>query len=220
MVVIAEGDEYWQVIMNALKTNQISKNSKLNLEKEVRFCIGGQTRMDSVLAGLSALSNESLTRQWVLVHDAARPGVNQETLNNYFSKLNSDSVIDGYVLGQNAVDTIKISSAEGVIKSTLNRSKIWAAQTPQAFHYQPLIECLQAINNNTDEAIQFTDESSAMEQSGARVQLINGNRGNFKITTTDDIDRMECELKHQFSASDRIHPKQFFNPITELAETI
>ena len=217
MVAIAEGDSNWKAISNAYKNN----NKLANSENMLRSCVGGKTRMDSVLAGLNALEKQLqpqlLQQEWVLVHDAARPGINLSTLDDFLDKLKPAQTNTGYILGQPVSDTLKLCNVEGEIESTLERSKIWAAQTPQAFQFQALQKCLQKIQLEND-SIVFTDESSAMEQTGSKIKLVVGNNGNFKITTAEDITRMEFEIMQQLENAERVHPDRFFKPMAKLEE--
>jgi len=213
MVAIAAEDSNWKALRDTYK----GINTEDNTANSLRFCRGGKTRMDSVLAALNALSEDIEPEQMVLVHDAARPGITQQVLNNFITEISSDSEANGYVLGQPATDTLKVTHSDNEIVSTLDRNKIWAAQTPQAFKYYPLRHCLETIQQQHDSSI-FTDESSAMETSAIRIKMIAGNSGNFKITTADDISRMAFEIKYQLKNSQRVHPQQFFRATTELTE--
>ncbi len=146
----------------------------------VQRVTGGAQRADSVLAALRAVPGEAT--DWVLVHDAARPGLPEKDL-----KLLLDSVLEtgvGGLLAEPIVDTVKQADAQGRVAATLDRSLLWRAQTPQMFRLGQLIEALQEALHK---GLPVTDEASAMEFAGHPVQLLPGSPANFKVTAPDDL---------------------------------
>jgi 2-C-methyl-D-erythritol 4-phosphate cytidylyltransferase / 2-C-methyl-D-erythritol 2,4-cyclodiphosphate synthase len=147
--------------------------------------IGGANRRDSVLAGCElvkqALANKNV---WVMVHDAARPGVDQESLTRLWAAASNDAQLRGAILALPLADTIK-RAHEGICAETLNRNALWAAQTPQLFSLAQLIKAYEQTPGATDEA-------SAIEAAGGTVQLVLGSRRNFKLTEPDDFVLMEA----------------------------
>ena len=100
---------------------------------------------------------------------------------------------DGVVVGTPIKDTVKISG-NGMVKETLEREKIWLAQTPQCFHKNKLI---QAFDNAETENLTGTDESALMEAMGFSIKLVDGDTSNFKITTKNDWIRAEIAVMQQ-----------------------
>lgn len=147
-------------------------------KSEVPFMIveGGETRQESVYKGIKALSN----CQVVIVHDGVRPFVNLKT---FMSKISLLKAVDGISVGQPVIDTIK-RVKEGLAIETLDRSELWSVQTPQAFKYEPLI---RSHEKAIEEGFLGTDDASLLEKYGYKVQLIEGQRSNIKITTPFDL---------------------------------
>lgn len=141
--------------------------------------IGGNTRADSVMAGLEYVKNS----MWVLVHDAVRPCLHYDDLFRLF-KITEFSQVGG-ILAMPVRDTIKQShSSSNVVRYTLNRNNLWHALTPQLFNYNLLKYCLgQALKNRID----ITDEASAVEYCGYESILVRGRPDNIKITYKDDL---------------------------------
>jgi 2-C-methyl-D-erythritol 4-phosphate cytidylyltransferase / 2-C-methyl-D-erythritol 2,4-cyclodiphosphate synthase len=148
---------------------------------------GGATRRDSVLAGCRYVQTHYASQDlnpWCLVHDAARPGITSREVEAMIHTLVSHPV--GGLLALPLADTVKQSTARGsgLVGTTLDRSTLWAAQTPQMFRVALLVKAIEkALENNAD----VTDESSAVEALGLSPVLINGSRQNFKITTNEDL---------------------------------
>jgi 2-C-methyl-D-erythritol 4-phosphate cytidylyltransferase len=145
------------------------------------FC-GGASRRDSVLAGLGAIRDQARDDDWVLVHDAARPGLTAERLNQLIAECEDDNV--GGLLAMPVADTLKRVSNGDVepprVGATVDRSNLWAAQTPQMFRYSLLVKALEAHPEATDEA-------SAIEALGLSPRLVRGSMRNLKVTYPDDI---------------------------------
>jgi 2-C-methyl-D-erythritol 4-phosphate cytidylyltransferase / 2-C-methyl-D-erythritol 2,4-cyclodiphosphate synthase len=149
---------------------------------------GGATRRDSVLAGCRYLKSIAASQNsWCLVHDAARPGISETSVEAMIEQLRFHPV--GGLLAMPLADTVKQSPAKGsnVVSRTLDRATLWAAQTPQMF---PLTILVDALATNAD----VTDEASAIEALGLQPVLVAGDRQNFKITTQEDLALMR-ELK-------------------------
>lgn len=163
-------------------TLSIAKHTKLHV------VAGGEERADSVLAGV-AFARTQLNSEWVLVHDAARPGLSTSALRRLISGTSDSS---GGILATLSVDTVK-QGAGKTIDKTLDRSKIWLAQTPQLFPTNILLHALSDAKKNK---LNVTDEASAVEMQGIEVKLIEGEKSNFKITTPDDLVLAEYYLKN------------------------
>jgi 2-C-methyl-D-erythritol 4-phosphate cytidylyltransferase len=151
---------------------------------------GGATRRDSVLAGLRALAGAgALDEDWVLVHDAARPGLDPVALGRLRAELAGSAV--GGVLAIPVSDTVKQAGADGrSVAATLERDRLWLAQTPQMFRFGLLADALQGCPSATDEA-------AAVEHAGHAPRLVQGARANFKVTTAEDLELMRFVLERR-----------------------
>ncbi len=157
---------------------------------------GGDSRHLSVLNGLAAmrgrLRDQFSDDDWVLVHDAARPGLDVALLERLIEALKEDEV--GGLLALPVVDTLKRSAGtDGErVKETVTRDALWAAQTPQMFRYQLLHH---ALSHALDNAEHITDDASAVEMLGLQPRLVAGSPRNFKVTLPHDIELAELFLK-------------------------
>lgn len=143
---------------------------------------GGATRMDSILNGLHALEHQVDGADWVLVHDAARPGLTAGLIETLIDKVASHPV--GGLLALSVVDTVKDARGPGV--HTLPRAGLWLAQTPQMFRLHLLREALDsARGSGMQDAI--TDDASAVEALGHAPLLVEGHPRNLKVTLPRDI---------------------------------
>lgn len=149
---------------------------------------GGATRQQSVTNGLLALADQLDADDWVLVHDAARPGLTVALIDKLIAFVRDDAV--GGLLAMPVVDTIKHSDGHGRSQHTVARDLLWAAQTPQMFRYQLLLDALQRAD-------EITDEASAIEALGLQPKLVEGSARNFKVTLPEDVLLAEHHLKGQ-----------------------
>lgn len=138
---------------------------------------GGAMRRDSVLNGLQAMSEHVSDDDWVLVHDAARPGLTPALIEKLIAEIADDAV--GGILALPVADTVKRVN-EGKVE-TVSREGMWLAQTPQMFRYAQLKHALLASGN-------VTDEASAIEAMGLVPQLVPGHVRNSKVTLPADME--------------------------------
>jgi 2-C-methyl-D-erythritol 4-phosphate cytidylyltransferase len=148
---------------------------------------GGASRMESVRNGLAVLASTLAPTDWVLVHDAARPGLTAGLIEKLIGSTGDHPV--GGLLGLPVVDTVK-RCIEGEACGTIPRNGLWLAQTPQMFRYQLL---RQALNAATDPGA-ITDDASAVEALGLTPKLVEGHPRNLKVTLPDDIRIAELYL--------------------------
>jgi 2-C-methyl-D-erythritol 4-phosphate cytidylyltransferase len=142
---------------------------------------GGATRAESVLNGLRHLLRSHPKDDWALVHDAARPCLSRVALDRLMARGMSSP--DGGILAVPVVDTIK-RGHDGRIQGTIDRSALWAAQTPQLFPLGILADALSVMLGN---GLSPTDEAGAMEHAGYFPALVEGDRNNIKVTQGDDL---------------------------------
>ena len=148
---------------------------------------GGETRAISVANGLHELRKLGAdSRDWVLVHDAARCLITPALIDSLIDACEGDDV--GGLLAQPLADTLKVGNG-GRVAETLSRDDKWLAQTPQMFRIGPLLEALEQAGD------EVTDEASAMEAVGQRPLLVAGGAQNFKVTYPDDFALAEAVLK-------------------------
>ncbi len=143
---------------------------------------GGAERADSVLNALRALEREADPDDRVLVHDAARPCLRAEDLSRLIELASGDQ---GGLLALPVRDTMKQADDQGRSESTLDRSRIWHAFTPQLF---PLATLRDALERALAAGVTVTDEASAMEWAGHRPLLVEGHPDNIKITRPGDLE--------------------------------
>ncbi|WP_404404054.1 bifunctional 2-C-methyl-D-erythritol 4-phosphate cytidylyltransferase/2-C-methyl-D-erythritol 2,4-cyclodiphosphate synthase [Pelagibacterium halotolerans] len=144
---------------------------------------GGNTRQLSVLAGLEAL--EADAPDVVLIHDAARPFVSHDVVDNVVAAL-ADA--EGAVPVTLVTDTIKRSIDGKTVGGTEDRTQLFAAQTPQGFRYRDI---LMAHRRAVEMSDGFTDDAAVAEWAGLRVALAQGSTRNIKITLPSDFARAE-----------------------------
>ncbi|HUJ78854.1 MAG TPA: 2-C-methyl-D-erythritol 4-phosphate cytidylyltransferase [Nitrospiria bacterium] len=146
--------------------------------KVAAIVAGGAERQASVAHGLAALPDNV---EWVAVHDGVRPCVTPEQIT---AVIDAAGEADGAILAVPLHDTPKQVGPDAVIQSTLPRSQIWLAQTPQVFRRTALWE---AHARAVADGVIGTDDAALMERLGARVVVVEGASANIKITTPEDL---------------------------------
>ena len=148
---------------------------------------GGASRMESVRNGLAVLANTLARNDWVLVHDAARPGLTAELIEKLITGTGDHPA--GGLLALPVVDTVK-RCIDGEAAGTVPRNGLWLAQTPQMFRYELLRDALAAATDPDS----ITDDASAVEALGLSPKLVEGHPRNLKVTLPDDIRIAEMYL--------------------------
>ena len=151
---------------------------------------GGATRGATVRGGLESLADVARDDDWVLVHDAARPCVDRESLQRLTEALADDPV--GGLLAIPVRATLKRADDAGRVIRTESREGVWLAQTPQMFRYALLRRALAAAGADA-----CTDEAQAVEALGLRPRLVEGRSTNLKITFADDLVLAEAIVRRQ-----------------------
>jgi len=151
---------------------------------------GGDTRMESVRNGLAALAPTLREDDWVLVHDAARPGLDEALIEKLITSTGEHPV--GGLLALPVVDTVKRSIAGEL--GTVSREGLWLAQTPQMFRYKLLREALAFASDAARDPKHVTDDASAVEALGLSPKLVEGHPRNMKVTLPSDVRIAEMYL--------------------------
>lgn len=181
-IVLSAGDVDWQ---NQL----IAADEKITVHR-----CGGETRAATVLNGLASMKHAA-EDDWVLVHDAARPGLTHELLDRLLDELQDDPV--GGLLAIPLADTLKRADAAQRVARTEPRENLWLAQTPQMFRYALLKQALQNAGTAP------TDEAQAVEALALKPKLVLGDLRNLKITYPQDLILLEAILKTEITEGDQ-----------------
>ncbi len=161
-------------VRNMLKNNSVKKINKV--------VAGGQRRQDSVMNGLRAINRGNGI---VIIHDAVRPFVSQKLISKGIRLCKKYRAV---VFGLPIFDTIKLVQKERILQ-TVPRISPYAVQTPQFFELGYLRKAYRVVNAEKEI---FTDEAAIVEAAGMPVYLFRGEAGNIKITTRNDLKKMEC----------------------------
>ena len=174
VVAVSEGDPYFPEL-------------SLSQHPDVVRVKGGNERADSVLSALNYIQENGLG-EWSMVHDAARPCIQQHDIDKLIEVALSHPV--GGILAAPVRDTMK-RGVDGAIDHTVERANLWHALTPQMFRTLPL---QQALTEALEQGVSITDEASAFEWKGASPALVAGRSDNFKVTQPEDLALAEFYL--------------------------
>jgi 2-C-methyl-D-erythritol 4-phosphate cytidylyltransferase/2-C-methyl-D-erythritol 2,4-cyclodiphosphate synthase len=153
--------------------------------------MGGATRQESVRNGLESLAPDR--PDLVLIHDAARPFIDNPTIDRTIDALREH---DGALVAVQVVDTLK--RADGKFSGeTVDRTGLWRAQTPQGFHFGRIL----AAHRQAISGPEMTDDAAVAEAAGMKVVLVQGIVNNFKVTTRPDFERAEHMMAEQRAAT-------------------
>ena len=147
---------------------------------------GGARRQDSVRCGLAALDAAC---DIVVIHDAARPFVNVETIAH---SIRAAAETGAALVATPARDTLKRVGLDATVSATLSRQDVWLAQTPQTFQVDLIRE---AHRRAQEQGVTETDDAGLVERLGRPVRVVPGDALNFKITTQDDLVLAEALLR-------------------------
>jgi 2-C-methyl-D-erythritol 4-phosphate cytidylyltransferase len=143
---------------------------------------GGAARSESVRNALDAAPDADI----VVIHDAARPFVTDELVRKCIAAVEAGA--DGAIAASPVTDTVKEADADGRVERTLDRSRLWSIQTPQAFRAHVLRRALAG------DLASATDDASLVEALGGDVRIVEAPASNFKITWPEDLSRAEALL--------------------------
>ena len=169
-LALSPDDGFWRSLT-------LNPESKLHLHYT-----GGASRSETVLNTLAVI--DVADEDWILVHDAARPGLSTALLEVLLDALQDDAV--GGLLAMPVADTLKQSQLENRVKKTVSRQHLWQAQTPQMFRYATLKKALSDFDGSA------TDEAEAVEALGLQPKLVQGELANLKVTYPQDLEMLEA----------------------------
>lgn len=157
---------------------------KYGLKKVLDFVPGGKERQDSIYNALKTAKSTGI----ILVHDAARPFILKEHIHQLVAKAQETGAA---IIGVPAKDTMKVIR-QNHVSETIERSSLWAVQTPQAFHISILLNAYQQAEKD---GFIGTDDSSLVERIAQPVSMVEGDYDNIKLTTPEDLFFAEAILK-------------------------
>ncbi len=157
---------------------------------------GGKERYHSVFCGLLQLKKMGRQPDYVMIHDGARPFVDQATIERCAQTTVKDQAC---VAGMPVKDTIKIVDREQFSIETPQRSQVWQIQTPQVFAFSLIYQAYQELLQREEQGhiISVTDDAMVVEQIlKTKVRLVEGSYKNIKITTPEDLEMAQIFLKN------------------------
>jgi 2-C-methyl-D-erythritol 4-phosphate cytidylyltransferase len=166
-----------QQIILVLNDEDLARGQKLKKERgwsKVTLCQGGARRQDSVREGLKQIRDCDL----VMVHDGARPFLTPDLIEDGLKIVGETGAT---VAAVPVKDTIKLAADGKLVGETLQRERLWAAQTPQIFSFDVITKAYENL------AAEVTDDAAAVERLGHEVQLYRGDYKNIKVTTAEDL---------------------------------
>jgi 2-C-methyl-D-erythritol 4-phosphate cytidylyltransferase len=166
----------------------------VSLDPRIRVVAGAETRSGSVLAALEAVGSEV---DVIVIHDGARPLVTREIIDRCIGATTEG---EGAIAGWPAVDTLKEVDSRGRVLATPDRSRLWRAQTPQAFPYAKLLD---AYRRGVAEGLVATDDAELFTRAGGTVRVVEGAPWNLKLTYPGDLPLAELLLARRAEAPRR-----------------
>ena len=159
-----------------------------NLSKVKTIVSGGETRQQSVYNGLRAINGKA--EDIIIIHDAARPLISPRIITD---NINGCKLYDAVETAIKATDTIIKSEDKEKISDIPNRKDLYQTQTPQTFKYDLILKAHeQAMKNNLPDV---TDDAKLVMALGKEIHLVEGDKLNFKITTSEDLTLLKALLK-------------------------
>jgi 2-C-methyl-D-erythritol 4-phosphate cytidylyltransferase len=179
-------DEIVMVIRDGAQAALTELAATHQLRKPFRLVVGGKERQDSVWNGLEALSPRA---EIVAIQDAARPCTSEALIAATVAAARASGAA---VAAQHVIDTIKESGDGRFIERTLDRSRLWAVQTPQTFRVETIRRALSEVRRR---GLLVTDDTAACELIGQPVQLVLSAQPNPKVTRPEDLPCVEALLR-------------------------
>jgi len=177
---VFENDEWCRgitVVINEAERTQFEQLfSRFHIKKITAIVGGGKERQHSVYNGLRAIKNSDI----VLIHDGARPFVTIELIHQLVNEAKEHGAAIPAVRVKDTVKKVR----DQFVEETVERSSLWAVQTPQAFHVSLV---LRAHEQAQKDGYIGTDDASLVERIGGKVKIVEGDYRNIKLTTPDDL---------------------------------
>lgn len=171
ILVVAQEDEvHMQALLESYNLTHVIDH----------IVIGGHERQESVYQGISYLRSLEHRPETVLIHDGARPFIFDLDIAQLIREITTNQ---SAIFGMPLTDTIKRADSTGRIEETLDRTKLWAIQTPQGFHLEMLVKAHELAK---EKQLQVTDDAALMEWFGQTVKVVQGSKYNIKLTTPED----------------------------------
>lgn len=164
-----------KIIICANKTIIDTLEQIFNNTSKIKIIEGGSTRQKSVYNGIQAASD----CDYVLIHDGARPMITKEIIENTIQAVIEKKAVS---VMTKTIDTIKEVDENGKITKTIDRSKLYNTQTPQAFEYNIIKSAHEKFKGQN-----FTDDAGLAEAFGYEVYIVQGDYRNIKVTTRSDL---------------------------------
>ncbi len=161
---------------------------RYHITKVKTLVVGGKERQDSVQNGLHKLEKDASV---VIIHDGVRPFVTLEMIKEIVDHAKKGECV---TVGVPLKDTVKEVNEKGMVVHTLERSRLWAIQTPQAF---PVKVLRRVYEDSYKQNFYGTDDATLVERAGGKVRVIMGSYNNIKITTPEDLLFAEEILKRR-----------------------
>ena len=159
--------------------------NQFEMKKRFRIVVGGEERQNSVWNGIQALSGSA---ELVLIQDGARPCTSHDIISDTLAAARRAGAA---VAATRVTDTLKEGDEGGLINRNVDRSKLWAVQTPQVFRVEVIRRALQEV---IQRGLLVTDDTAACELIGQRVQLVESKTPNPKATSPADLPFIESLL--------------------------
>ena len=185
---VAGIDEIVVVVRRGRQKTFAHLAGQYRFQKPFRIVVGGKERQDSVWNGLLALSPAA---EIVAIQDAARPCTSRELIAAVLQAAQENGAA---VAAQPVTDTLKESDDGRFIQRTLDRSRLWSVQTPQAFRVDVIRRALAEVRHR---GLIFTDDTAACELIGQPVRLVSNVAPNPKVTVPGDVPFVEHLLRGQ-----------------------
>lgn len=178
-IVIGVADEWKEYIIEQME--------KLHPAKPVFYAAPGETRQYSIFNALRVVKDQGYSDDsFVIIHDAARPLVSDELINRCYEACNR---ADGSMPVIAVKDTTYYSEDGKSITSLLDRSKLWAGQAPEAFVFGKYLQIHEKMSH--EELLKINGSTEIAFKQGLKVEMVEGDPMNFKITTPEDLSNFE-----------------------------
>jgi len=179
-------DEIILVVRDGMQVHFTELANRFNLRKTFRLIVGGVERQDSVWNGLETVSPRT---EIVAIQDAARPCTSAELITATIAAARETGAA---VAAQPVTDTLKETADGKIISRTVDRSKLWAVQTPQTFRLEVIRKAIAAAREKN---LILTDDTAACELIGQPVRLVKSATPNPKVTVPADLPFIESLLR-------------------------